>query len=148
MDYMNFLAGGAAFGLVAGCWNYIKGFAWKLVSTLIQRVEIADNDLSRTLMGYLVTHYPRSRIYDRVYASAYEYIKTGEQTGEVPYEWFGQRGLILWNGCFPFIVNRSGASTTANGHCSSRSCAALWTLTESSPTPAWNETLVAGSSRT
>jgi hypothetical protein len=116
MDYMNFLAGGAALGVVASCWGYIKGFAWKLVSTLIQRVEIPDNDLCRTLMGHLVTHYRRSRIYDRVYASAYEYIKTGEQTGEVPYEWFGQRALIFWKGWLPFIVNRSRASTIPFGH--------------------------------
>jgi hypothetical protein len=115
MDYMNFLAGGAALGLVTSCWSYIRGFAWKLMSTLIQRVEIPDNDLCRTLMGHLITHYPRSRIYDRVYASAHEYIKTGEQTGEVPYEWFGQRGLILWNGWLPFIVNRGRAATTALG---------------------------------
>lgn len=115
MDYMNFLAGGAALGALASCWSYIKGFAWKLMSTLIQRVEIPDSDLCRTLLGHLVTHYPRSRIYDRVYASAHEYIKTGEQTGEVPYEWFGQRSLIFWRGWFPFLVNRGKGVLTQHG---------------------------------
>ena len=113
MDYMNFLAGGALVGLLASCWGYIKSFAWKLVSTLVQRVEIPDSDLCRTLVGHLINHYPRSQIYDRVYASAYEHIKAGEHTGEVPYEWFGQRSLIFWEGWVPFIVNR-GSNATPN----------------------------------
>src|SRR5690242_10236077 len=116
MDYMNFLAGGAVLGAIASCWGYIKCFAWKLMSTLVQRVEIPDSDLCRTLIGHLVQRYPLSRVYDRVYASAHEYIKTGEQTGEVPYEWFGQRALIFWNGWFPFIVNRGKAPATLHGH--------------------------------
>jgi hypothetical protein len=110
MNYFNFLAGGAALGVIAGCWNYIRGFVWKLATTLIQRVEVSDSDLCRTLVGHLVRQYPHSRLYDRVYASAHEYIKTGEQTGEVPYEWFGQRSLIFWNGWFPFVMSRGKAN--------------------------------------
>src|SRR3954466_883740 len=116
MDYMNFLAGGAALGALASCWGYIKIFTWKVMSTLIQRVEIPDSDLCRTLVGHLVTHYPRSRIYDRVYASAHEDIKTGEHTGEVPYGWFGQRSLIFWNGWFPSLPTRGKAAGSLQGH--------------------------------
>jgi hypothetical protein len=107
MDYFNFLAGGAVFGVIAGCWGYIKGFVWKLTSTLIQRVEINDNNLGPTVVGHLVSRYPRSRVYDRVYGSAFEYIKTREYSGIVPYEVYGQRSLILWSGWAPFLLNKA-----------------------------------------
>ena len=113
MDYFNFLAGGAAVGVIAGCWGYIKGIVWKLVSTLIQRVEIPDTNLSQTLVGYLIRRYSRSRVYDRIYGSMFEFIKASEHTGIVPYETFGQRGLILWNGWAPFLVNKGNPNQPA-----------------------------------
>ncbi|MBL8797114.1 MAG: AAA family ATPase [Planctomycetia bacterium] len=111
MDYFNILAGGAAVGVIASCWGYIKGFFWKIASTLIQRVEVTDTGLARTLVSHLVTHYPHSRVYDRVYGAGWEYIKKGKHSGSVPYEQLGQRSLILWNGWAPFIVNRGTAQS-------------------------------------
>jgi hypothetical protein len=116
MDYFNFLAGGAAVGVIAGCWGYIKGIVWKLASTLIQRVEITDAGLARTLVSHLVTRFQRSRVYDRVYGAGWEYIKTGKHCGSVPYEEFGQRGLILWNGWAPFIVSRGSGGPAQQHH--------------------------------
>src|SRR5262249_37304346 len=106
MNYFNFLAGGAALGVIAACWGTIKGVLWKLVSTLVQRVEVSDTKLCQTLVGYLVPRYPRSRVYDRVYGATYEHIKGRESSGLVPYELFGQRGLILWNGWAPFFLSK------------------------------------------
>ena len=36
----NFMAGGAALGLIAGFWGKIKEFLWKLASLFIQQIEI------------------------------------------------------------------------------------------------------------
>jgi hypothetical protein len=115
MNYLNFLAGGAAMGVIAACWGYIKGFLWKIVSTLVERLEVSDGSLTQTLVGHLVSRYPHSRVYDRVYGAAYEYIKSSESSGLVPYELFGQRSLILWNGWAPFLLNRGQARPSAAG---------------------------------
>ena len=40
MDLWNYLAGGAALGLIAGLWGRIKEIVCKIVSLLIQRIEI------------------------------------------------------------------------------------------------------------
>jgi hypothetical protein len=106
MSYVNLLAGGAALGVLAAGWAHVKGFLWRLASTLVQRVEVTDTNLCQTLVGYLVARYRRSRAYDRVYGSTYEYIKSTEYPGLVPYEFFGQRSLILWNGWAPFLLGR------------------------------------------
>jgi hypothetical protein len=81
-------------------------------------VEVTDPNLCQTLVSYLVAHYPRSRTYDRVYGSTFEYIKATEYNGLVPYELFVQRGLILWNGWAPFLLGKaqSQQGTAARNH--------------------------------
>src|SRR5207237_340371 len=39
MNPWNFLAGGAALGVLAGLWDQIKAVGWKVVNLLIQQVE-------------------------------------------------------------------------------------------------------------
>ena len=38
----NFMAGGAALGLIAGLWGHIKNIGWKLASLFVERVEAVD----------------------------------------------------------------------------------------------------------
>jgi len=53
MNPWNFLAGGAALGLIAGLWDKIKTFAWRLVNLFIQQVEIPTEAAHEALIAYL-----------------------------------------------------------------------------------------------
>jgi hypothetical protein len=91
------LAGGAALGLVASMWSKLKGFAWRLLGLFVQRVEIPTEPGHEALISYLVIHFKRSRNYDKMYGASWEYQRDGRY-GLIPYEVFGNRTLILWNG--------------------------------------------------
>ena len=106
MDLWNYLAGGAALGLIAGCWDRIKGALWKLVSFFIQRVEIEESTAHDALVAYLVTHFQRSRFYDHIYGSDHAFQRDGSY-GLVPYEHFGLRNMVFWNGWRPFVFNNA-----------------------------------------
>jgi hypothetical protein len=106
MDVWNYMAGGAAIGLIAGFWGKIKGFLWKLVSLLIQRVEIDSEAAHDALIAYLVAHYPRSRLYDRMYGAMREHHRDGRY-GLVAYEMFGLRSVVFWNRWWPFVFSNA-----------------------------------------
>jgi SpoVK/Ycf46/Vps4 family AAA+-type ATPase len=117
MDLWNYLAGGAAFGLIAACWDRIKGVLWQISSLLIQHVEIEEYSAHDALVAYLVTQYPRSRFYDRIYGSEREFHGDGSY-GLIPYEHFGMRTIVFWNGWRPFVFNNAiekKAETNRNG---------------------------------
>jgi hypothetical protein len=106
MDAWNYLAGGAALGVVAGFWGKIKEFLWKVVSLLIQRVEIDSEPAHDALVAYLVANYRRSRLYERMYGASREYHRNGRY-GLVPYELFGLRSVVFWNGWWPFVFTNA-----------------------------------------
>jgi hypothetical protein len=108
------LAGGAALGLVASMWSKLKGFAWRLFGTLVQRVEIPTQPGHEALVSLLVTRFKRSRNYDKMYGASWEYQRDGRY-GLIPYEVFGNRTLILWNGWFPFLFTNQIESKAATG---------------------------------
>jgi len=95
-------AGGATIGLVAGMWDKIKAVMWRLVSLFIQRIEIPTQAAHDAITAYLIAKFGRSRTYDRMYGASWEFQRDGRY-GLVPYEQFGNRTLIFWNGMFPFI---------------------------------------------
>jgi hypothetical protein len=97
----NFMAGGAALGLVAGLWGRIKEFSWKVASLFVVRVEISTEFAHDAVIAYLITHYPRSQFYDRLYGAWHEYQRDGRY-GLVSYEVFGSRTLVFWHRAFPF----------------------------------------------
>lgn len=114
-----YLFGGAAIGLLTSCWSYIKTFIWKICNLFVQKIEIEDEHLADAVANYLVANYPRSRLYDRVYGSKYDYIRFEDRkkplrTGLVSFEHFGGNSLIFWNGWFPFIWNSSQAGNGNN----------------------------------
>jgi hypothetical protein len=116
MNPMNLLAGGALVGLLAACWDKVKALTWKLVSLFIQQVEIPSEAAHHALVSFLIEHYRRSRFYDRLYGATYEHHRDGRY-GLVPYELFGSRSVVFWNGWFPFVFtneqeNKKPAATT------------------------------------
>jgi hypothetical protein len=100
----NFLAGGAILGLIAGFWDKIKAVLWKLVNLFIQQVEIPSESAHDALISHLIARYKRSPLYDRMYGAAYEHHRTGRY-GLVPYELYGNRSVIFWNGWWPFLFS-------------------------------------------
>ncbi len=130
MDYSNVLAGGALIGLLAGFWDKIKTLAWRLVNLVIQQVEVPSEPAHNALVAYLVEKFPRSRFYDRMYGAIYEHHRDG-RLGLVPFEQFGNRTVVFWQGLWPFVFSNaqeakaktrrgSGSSSddsTAKVHC-------------------------------
>jgi hypothetical protein len=113
MNYLGFIWGGAAVGLVTAGWQYIKAFLWKVCNLFIRQVEVHNQACAEAVVGYLVKNYRRSKLYDRTYSATYEHLRSGHY-GLVPYEYFGKRPMIFWNWCFPFFFGGPGKKPAGN----------------------------------
>ena len=102
----SFAAFGAILGVLASMWTKMKGIAWRGVSLFVQRIEIPTESAHEAVIAYLIGHYKRSRNYDRMYGASWEYQRDGRY-GLIPYELFGSRTLIFWNGWFPFLFSNA-----------------------------------------
>ncbi len=109
----NFIAGGAVLGMIAGMWDKIKAVAWRGANLFVQRIEIPTSAAHDAVTAYLIAKYARSRNYDRMYGATWEYQRDGRYA-LVPYEQFGNRTLILWNGWFPFLFTNQLEKKTPN----------------------------------
>jgi hypothetical protein len=114
MDLRNLALGGAALGILTACWDYVKSFAWRIVSLLVRRVEIPSEAAHQALIAYLVANHPRWRNYDSMYGADFEHMRNGRY-GLVPYEQFGNRSVIFWSGWFPFVFNNAQESKPRAG---------------------------------
>lgn len=114
MELFNFMAGGAILGVVASCWDKIKAFAWRIANLFVQQVEIPSEAMHEAVIAYLVAHYARSRWYDRMYGATYEYQRDGRY-GLIPYEIFGNRNVVFWNGWFPFVYSNARENKARTG---------------------------------
>lgn len=107
---------GAILGIVASMWSKMKGVAWRFISLFIQRIEVPTESAHEAVVAYLIAHYKRLRNYDRMYGASWEYQRDGRY-GLIPYELFGSRSLVFWNGWFPFIyTNQMEAKHAANSN--------------------------------
>jgi hypothetical protein len=126
------LAGGAALGLLASMWGKLKGVAWRALGLFVQRVEIPTEAGHEAVIAYLIAHYRRSRNYDKMYGASWEYQRDGRY-GLIPYEVYGNRTLILWNGWFPFLfsnqVENKAATAKGNGDSSGSGMKVYSTIT-------------------
>jgi hypothetical protein len=106
MDMWNFVAGGAAIGLIAGFWGKIKGVLWRVANLFVQRIEIPTAEAHNALVAYLIKHYRRSRAYERLYGAWHVHRRDGKY-GLVAYEQFGTRSIMFWRGWWPFIFSNA-----------------------------------------
>jgi hypothetical protein len=106
MDFRNLMVGGAALGVLAACWEHVKSFGWRIVGLIVRRVEIPSEAAHQALIAYLVAHYPRYRNYDSMYGADFEHHRDGRY-GLVPYEVFGNRTVVFWNGWWPFLFSNA-----------------------------------------
>ena len=103
---------GAALGMVATMWSKAKDVLWRIIGLVIQRVEIPTMNAHDAVTALLIARYQRSRNYDRMYGAQWEFHRDGRY-GLIPYEVFGNRTMIFWNGMFPFIfANQQEKKTT------------------------------------
>jgi hypothetical protein len=118
MDFSHWLAGGAILGVVTACWAKIKALCWRLVSLFVQQVEVNDEAAQSALIDHLVKRYKRSLSYDKVYGAVNEHTTDGK-FGLNPFELLGKRGVVFWNGWWPFLyatassLSRSSARISA-----------------------------------
>ena len=103
---------GAALGMVASMWGKVKDVAWRVVSLVVQRIEIPTSSAHDAVTAFLIAKYRKSRNYDRMYGAQWEFQRDGRY-GLIPYEVFGNRTLILWNGLFPFIFTNQQEKKTS-----------------------------------
>jgi hypothetical protein len=104
LDVSNFLLGGAAIGLLAGFWGKIKAVLWRGANLFVQQVEVPSEPAHHAVVAYLIAHYRRWRNYDRMYGASYEHQRDGRY-GLIPYEIYGSRNMIFWNGWWPFLYS-------------------------------------------
>lgn len=108
MNWLNLAAGGALIGVLASCWSYIRGAAWKLLSLLIQRVELYDDEgymcTATAVRDYLAANCRRSSVYDRSYQiGSAPRVRDGVWR-PVALEIIGRSGYMLfWQGWRPII---------------------------------------------
>lgn len=88
------ITGSVFLGLLVGLWNKIKGFSWKIMSTVLQRVEISTEESHTAIIGYLKENYKSFSNYDKVYGAQNETWRTGKY-GLIPYEIFGEKSIIF-----------------------------------------------------
>lgn len=93
---MDFLKGGAIFGIIVGLWDKIKEFIWKFISLVVQKVELSTEELHDAVISYLITNADRSKIYDKIYGANFESFTNGN-TGAVPYEVFGKHSTMFFH---------------------------------------------------
>ncbi|HEX3150307.1 MAG TPA: AAA family ATPase [Gemmataceae bacterium] len=108
-DMWKYMAGGAlvgVLGMLAGFWSKAKGVLWRIANLFVQQVEIPTQEAHTSLVGYLIANYKRSRTYDRMFGAWYAHRRDGRY-GLVPYEQYGTRSMIFWNGWIPFFYNNA-----------------------------------------
>ena len=117
MNPLNYLAGGAALGFLAGFWDKLKGAVWKFFNLFVERIEVPSEYAHGVLVAHLIARYPRARNYQRMYGAVYEHQRDGRY-GLVPYEYFGARAIIFWNGWWPFLFcnEQENKKPAANGN--------------------------------
>lgn len=109
---LGFLAAGGLLGIVASMWSKIKGLAWRLLGTFVQRVELQNISNHNAVIGYLIKNHKRSRNYDRVYSATWDY-QRDSQYALIPAELFGTKTMIFWHGWVPFLFTVQGQAEAA-----------------------------------
>lgn len=117
---MNFdlVKGGAVIGLIMGFWGSLKELFGKVVSLLIQRVEINTSEANDTVISYLVSNYRIVRLYDKSYGAINENLRNG-RFGQIFFEKFGVNTLIfktnrkyfgIFRLCFLYVPEKNSDS--------------------------------------
>lgn len=121
MEAFKLMAGGAIFGVVASFWASIKGFIWRFFNLFLQDVEVQDPVTVYAVVGYLISTYQKVGLYDKIYSSNSDYIRSEKRNGRIPFEFFGGKSLIFRHGwrflyfCTAPIQQADNTQNTSSG---------------------------------
>src|SRR5262249_13552444 len=87
---------------------------WRIAGLLVRRIEVPSEAAHQALIAYLVAHYKRYRNYDSLYGADFEHHRDGRY-GLVPYEVFGNRSVVFWNGWWPFLFSNTQEKKARSG---------------------------------
>jgi ATPase family associated with various cellular activities (AAA) len=116
MDALNVVSIGAVVGMAASYFATIKNVIWKAMNLVVRCSEIDENSgtLRDALMSYIVKNFKRSVMYDGLYCSTTSWVKSQNCNLEVPYEYFGKKSIVFWNGWVPFLVTPSQTASSGS----------------------------------
>ena len=100
------VGGAAAFGLIASCWSYLRGFYQQLSSRLIVSLHASGYE-SDALQLYLKEKFTASTFGPRHYSGWLLHVQPRRRTQLVPMEVIGGSGRLYWLGWKPIWVSRS-----------------------------------------
>jgi hypothetical protein len=92
---------GTVFGIVVRSWQSIKNFCNSVMDIFVIRAHLDDETTARSVLSYLVKHYPRSGSGQRTFGGRHDAFRDGRY-GYIPYELLGDRTLLFWRGWLPF----------------------------------------------
>ena len=114
MESLKFLAGGAAFGIIASCWNSIKAYIWRICNLFLEDVYPFDNGTKNNILAYLLDHYKVMGMYDSVYSTIPGPIRSVRKHGIYSAELFGDKPLIFRRGWKIIYFNPGGGGRNSN----------------------------------
>lgn len=106
-SFSHLLAGGAFLGVLSAFWGHLKAVAWRLISVMVQRVEIT-HAMHSMVLDYMCEHYRLSTVYDRKYNITNDFIRQPNgraRVGQIPFEETGNTSMIFWRGWFPLVYD-------------------------------------------
>lgn len=124
---MDFVKGGAIFGIILGLWQNIKFVLDKLLSIVIRRASINSVETHEAVISYLIDEYKHYSLYNLVYASKNEPFRNGKY-GLVSFEMFGADAIIFRSNIkilgmfhFPFLFTIASKKGDDSGSSNSES---------------------------
>lgn len=103
MEIPMLVAGGAAIGIIAGFWKYIKHFISKIFSMFIVTIKI-EGLMPDAIVSYCSEKLRRLPMGGKTFNSYFEYVKPNRRTERIGYEELSKRNSIFMKGFRPIIV--------------------------------------------
>ena len=103
MEVPMMLAGGAAIGIIAGFWRYIKHFVSKIFSLFVVTVKI-EGEMPDAVISYCSEKLRRLPMGGKTFGSYFEYVKPNRRTERIGYEELSKRSSIFLKGWRPVLV--------------------------------------------
>lgn len=97
------VAGGAAIGIVAGFWRYIKHFISKIFSVFVITVKI-EGQMPNAIVSYCSENFRRLPMGGKTFSSYFEYVKPNRRTERIGYEELSRRSSIFMKGFRPILI--------------------------------------------
>jgi len=103
MEVPMMLAGGAAIGIIAGCWRYIRHFVAKIFSLFVVTIKV-DGQMPNAIVSYCSENLRRLPMGGKTFSSYFEYVKPNRRTERIGYEELSRRSSIFLKGWRPVLV--------------------------------------------